>query len=44
MEQCPENGEEGVNTVFPRLVNIDNKPNRAYFCLTNTFSVFVTTT
>jgi len=28
MEQCPENGEEGVNTVFPRLVNIDSKPKR----------------
>ena len=27
-----ENGEEGVNTVFPGLVNIDSKPNRAYFC------------
>ena len=40
MEQCPENGEEGVNTVFPRLANIDSKPNRADLCLTNTFSVF----
>ena len=40
MEQCLENGEEGVNTVFPRLANIDSKPNRADLCLTNTFSVF----
>ena len=44
MEQCPKNGEEGVNTVFPRLANIDSKPNRADLCLTNAFSVFVTTT
>ena len=44
MAQCLENGEEGVNTVFPRLANIVSKPNRAYFCLTNKFSVFVTTT
>jgi hypothetical protein len=35
-----ENGEEGVNTVFPHLANIDSKPNRAELCLTNTFSVF----
>ena len=39
-----ENGEEGVNTVAPRLANIDSKPNRALLCLTNTFSVFVSTT
>ena len=36
-----ENGAEGVNTIFPRLVNIDNKPNRAHFRLTNMFNVFV---
>ena len=28
MEQCPKRGEEGVNTVFPRLANIDSKPKR----------------
>ena len=36
----PENGAEGVNTVFTRLANIDSKPNREDLCLTNTFSVF----
>jgi hypothetical protein len=41
VEQCPKNGEEGVNTIFLRLANIDNKPNRAHFRLTNTFNVFV---
>ena len=41
MEQWPENGEEGVNTVFPRLLNIDNKPNLAHLRLTNTFNIFV---
>lgn len=40
MEQCLENGEEGVNTVFPRLVNIDSKPNRALLCLTNRLNIF----
>ena len=40
MAQCLENGEEGVNTVFPRLANIDTKPNRALLCLTNTLNVF----
>jgi hypothetical protein len=40
MEQCPENGEEGLNTVFPRLANIDTKPNQGLLCLTNTLNVF----
>lgn len=35
MVQRPENGEEGVNTVFPRQANIERKPNRAHLCLAN---------